>query len=673
VQTRDGRARALRFRAKAGLALSLYAALLGQVTPAPAQTSAGAPPEQQNAEQIEQAVVRYEGYLAHPAPGTTAAAMAPIRVRLGTAYFLLKRYPESLQALAPVVSAEPAARPEDADARLMYSQALLVSGLDHLQLNEATEAVAPLRRALVLDDGNANARMALGDALARTHQMDLAEQEYEAQLRLTPSLADAWYKLGMVHVELAGNTQRTLTERAAGSVLSQQLSAESLLAGEANWDAARILLQLTKAAPEQPEVHADLGRALFALGYVKTAAEAFRKELAFDPQDPLAMLGWAEVAAFDSQWAEAKTRLDELARSQPGELARLAESAPPGPLRQAWNNAAVKIPGDVAGTPEGIFWKMWLTNSSVSAGVLSPVAGSAVTCPSLPSEDGARAGVWLSEACYRRLLETLRRRGALSAATRTRLAETMFRLGDYDGALHQAQALLRLRPQDAWALYWVSRAHAELAGDCFEKVALLNPESPRVHQMLAERYLGWGQFAQAEAEYQTAIRLAPDLPDLFLGLGDTYTHMLDWARAAAEYQKTLQLAPGSLAARAELGHAYAKLGQWQQAIVELRQIPPNSPRAAAARLDLANAENEVGETGQAIADLLPYEAQDKDGEIHFRLAVFYRRMGDTDAAKQATLAFQKLRAAQLAVSHGEIQALEDERQSAGSAAAQHPE
>jgi tetratricopeptide (TPR) repeat protein len=137
--------------------------------------------------------------------------------------------------------------------------------------------------------------------------------------------------------------------------------------------------------------------------------------------------------------------------------------------------------------------------------------------------------------------------------------------------------------------------------------------------------------------------------------------MLDWASAVTQYKKTLELAPGSVAARAELGHAYAKMGEWQPAIAELRQIPADSPQAAAARLDLANAENEVGNTRQAIADLLPYSAQDKDGEIHFRLAVFYRRIGDADAAKQATQAFQSLRAAQLAVSHDEIQALEDDK------------
>ena len=645
-----------------GLFLGLLLASAGWMQSAAQTITNDGAAGQQNPEQIQQAVSRYEAFLANPAPGTTASSLAAIRVRLGTGYFLLHRYPNSLKTLAPIVGTKVEAQPAaDANARLLYAQAWLLCGLDHLELNEAAEAVAPLRRALALDKTNANARLALGDALARIHRMGEAEDEYEQQLRLTPSLPDAWYKLGMVHVQLAADWKRVLNTNAEDSILSQELNAETLLAGDANWDAARVLLRLARTAPDQPSVHADLGRALLALGYAKTASDAFRRELALDPENPTAMLGLAEGVALADQWTEANTELDALARSQPQQLARLAESAPPGPLRQAWTDGAVKLPGSIEATPEGIFWRTWLTISTAGSDVLSPLKGPAETCAAIPAAEEANPGEWLTETCYRRLGEKLKSRQALSAAGRAKLAETLFRLGEYREAMQQAEALRRLHPHDEWAMYWLSRAHAELAGDCFVRLALLNAASPRVHQMLAERYLGWGQFSQAETEYKTAIGLAPNLPDLYLGLGDAYTHMLDWASAVTQYKKTLELAPGSVAARAELGHAYAKMGEWQPAIAELRQIPADSPQAAAARLDLANAENEVGNTRQAIADLLPYSAQDKDGEIHFRLAVFYRRIGDADAAKQATQAFQSLRAAQLAVSHDEIQALEDDK------------
>lgn len=612
--------------------------------------------ESGTSQQLQRAVAEYERLLAHPVPGTAFTTLETIRLRLGTAYFLLKRYSDSLRVLSPLI----AARATGPEPRPLLAQAWLICGLDHLDLNQAAEAIAPLHRALANDPKNANARLALGDSFARTGQMEDAEQQYEDQLHLTPSLANAWYKLGMVHIQLALDWKTHLAADPDASPLSQELVARDLLASQANWDAARLLLDLAKSFPSQPGVHSDLGRALFALGYTKSAADEFRRELASDPENPFAMLGIAEVDAFDQQWAAADAEIDSLARYQSRTFTRMVESAPLGPLRQAWNDGSIRLPGKIAATPEGSFWKTWLTMSSLTPNMLSSLPHPDQICATIPLESRTTPGHWLSQPCYRKLLMRLQAHPH-SSASQPKWMETLFRLGDYTDTMRLARTLLRSNPKDPWAAYWLSRSHSELAGDCFVKLALLDPASPRVHQMLAERYLGWGQFTQAIAEYQTAIRLAPSLPDLHLGLGDAYARMLDWSHAVTEFQKALDLAPGSVAARVELGHAYVKIGDWKSAVDVLRTIPSDAPQTAYARLDLANAENQLGDTRQAVTDLLPVVSRDKDGEIHFRLAVFYRKLGDLDRAKQAMQAFQSLRAAQLAVSHSEIQALEAEK------------
>ena len=617
-------------------------------------------------QQIRQAAAQYKALLAHPAPGVTRAELDTTRLRLGTAWFLLQRYIDSLHALAPLVSgdAPSSVRP---GRRPVLAQAWLICGLDELELNHPRDAIAPLQHALQFNPQSANARLALGDAFARTGRMQDAEQQYEAQLRITSSLPDAWYKLGIVHIQLASDWKNRLAADHTNGVLSQELVARDLLAGEANWDAARLLLRLASSAPRQPGVHADLGRALFALGYAKSAAGEFHKELAFDPEDPSAMLGLAEANAMAGHWTVADAQIDDLARSQSRALVRLVESAPAGPLRQAWNDGSIRLPQNVAATPEGAFWRTWLTTSSLTPDMLSSLPPPARECARITPQSRATPGLWLSQACYRRLLAQLQSRPQVSPVSRAKLMESLFRLGDYGEAMRLARAVLHLDPNDTWAAYWLSRSHSELAGDCFVRLALLDPASPRVHQMLAERYLGFGQFTKAVSEYQTAIRLAPSLPDLYLGLGDTYTRMMDWSQALMEFKKVLDLAPGSVAARAELGHTYIELGDWKSAIALLRTIPAESPEAAAARLDLADADNRMGNPRQAIADLLPFADQDKDGEIHFRLAAFYRRIGDLSEAKQAMQTFQSLRAAQLAVSHSEIQALEAEKAANSSA------
>jgi tetratricopeptide (TPR) repeat protein len=647
------------------VALVALAVSVFEARPQTSQSSTnGELSSKQSPEQIKQAVAQYETFLRSPPPGTTSFTFTMVRLRLGTAYFLLQLYSESLHALAPLVKAEEQkSSRQEANVRSAMAQAWLICGLDHLEMNQATVAITPLRQSLALDPMNANARMALGDAFARTDRMQDAEQQYEEQLKQTPSLPNGWYKLGMAHIKLGSDWKNRLTTKVPAPVPSQELVAEDLLTGEANWDAARLLLGMVKSAPLQPELHSDLGRALIALGYTKSAGDEFRKELSFDPDDPLAMLGLAEAEALQQNWNDADAALEKLARSQPRLFARLVESAPAGPLREAWNDGTLKLPESMKSTPKGDFWKTWLSTSSLSPEMVTAIAQPDQTCAAPSPVAESTPGVWLSEACYRRLLRQIEQRPPSTSAERAKLVEAMFRLGDDQAAMQRARSNLQFDPRDTWAMYWLSRAHAELAGDCFVKLALLDPQSPRVHQMLAERYLGWGQFPQAASEYQTAIQLAPSLPDLHLGLGDTYTRMLDWPHAVNEYHKTLELARGSLEARAELGHAYVKLGEWQLAVTELSQIPSDAPRAAAAKLDLANAEDQLGETRQAITDLLPFANADRNGDIHWRLAAFYRKLGDRQHANEAMQAFQELRAADLAVSHNEIQALEDEKAS----------
>ena len=233
------------------VALVVQAVSVFEARPLSSQSSTnGELSSKQSPEQIKQAVAQYVTFLRSPPPGTTSFTITMVRLRLGTAYFLLQRYPESLHALAPQVKADgQKSSRQEANVRPALAQAWLICGLDHLEMNQATEAIAPLRQSLALDPKNANARMALGDAFARTDRMQDAEQQYEEQLKQTPSLPNGWYKLGMAHIKLGSDWKNRLTTKVPAPVPSQELVAEDLLTGEANWDAARLLLGMVKSAP----------------------------------------------------------------------------------------------------------------------------------------------------------------------------------------------------------------------------------------------------------------------------------------------------------------------------------------------------------------------------------------------------------------------------------------
>ena len=77
----------------------------------------------------------------------------------------------------------------------------------------------------------------------------------------------------------------------------------------------------------------------------------------------------------------------------------------------------------------------------------------------------------------------------------------------------------------------------------------------------------------------------------------------------------------------------------------LRQVGSGSPLMLNSRLDLSKAESELGLTQQALQDLLPIAPDDKDGEVHYRLATLYRKLGDRARADEALATFKQLRAA----------------------------
>ena len=651
--------------------LLLLFLLMTEISPLAAQAiEENGHTERRSPEQLRTTAESYENFLRGPlAPGTPPWKIVETRAQLGAVYFLLHRYRESLDVLRPLLCEQQTSNVSEAEQVesskdvSLQAQSWLVSGLDHLELNEATDAIGALRHALAMQPENANARLALGDALARSGRMGDAANEYAAQTKLTPSLPDAWYKLGLADSQLSVEVSRSKVKEVDRSI-TQQLSAEELMAKGDNLNAARVLFRLLRQAPSQPEVHGELGTTLLALGYAKAAEDHFQQEIAKDPESPRSHVGLAETAALRGDWAEVNGQLEYLSRSQPRELTRLLEFPPAGLILQAWNGGQMKPSEDFAQSAAGILWKSWLTDSGVSARISPKGDGeSQNTCSGSTSSAMAKPGTWLRQQCYESLVRRLSLKKALSAAMRAKLAEANFRLGQYDGALRAAELLHDTDPRSGWGIYWLSKSHDAIAEDCFLKVGSLNPDSARVHQMLGEHYAKLSEYPKAKSEYLSALRLAPDLPDLHLGLGTVLSRTGEWAEAERELKTTLQLAPESDFGHYQLGHAYVQQSRWRQAIEQLRRISASSTVLLSARLDLAKAESQTGQITEAIQDLLSVAALDQDGEVYFDLAADYRKLDDQPHAREALATFKKLRAASLQTDGDELSALEKEQTS----------
>jgi tetratricopeptide (TPR) repeat protein len=619
----------------------------------------------QDPEKLAKAAAEYEKFLREPPAGASSQSIIEAKTRLGTVYFLLHHYQDSLSVLEklPQETVDKAKASTSAVAggvpASAQRQVWLVSGLDYLQLNELPQAVSHLHHAVEMQPTNATARLAYGDALARSNRMEDALKEYERQIQQTPRLPEAWYKSGLAHSFMATKATPDITKEVSGTVV-RQFEAEQLLAQGRYLDCVRDLFKLLPDAPEQQGLHADLGRALLEIGYPKAAEEQLRKELAIDPANPLARMELAQTAALRGDWHEVNVQIAEVSAAQPRELTRLLEMVPAGLVQQAWMQGKMRMPDEFANSSVGGLWRAWMEQSQLIQVKGSDGSGVAKSCSE--SDKASRVpGMWLSDFCYSELIKRHARSKSLTLEGQIKLAEAHYRLGQYDRALQAAESIVDSHADNEWGVYWFRNAHRGLAKECFLKVANLDPNSARAHQLLAQDYAAWVQYANARKEYQIAISLAPNQSDLHLGLGTVCWRTDDWAEAEKELKIALELAPESALARYELGDTYMQEGEWQLALEELQKVPANSSLTYQSMLDLARAEDRLGKTKEAMETLLAVTAHDEDGQAHYLLASLYRKSGDTVRAQEALEKFKRLRAATLQTSEGEAATLEEER------------
>ena len=603
---------------------------------------------------FEKAAKHYQSFLDKvDAAKVKPQAIVQVRTRLATLYFLLHQYRESLHTVTPITA-------DKSSSSQVSPQAWLVQGLDYLEVNQLPEAIQALRQALKLNPASGTARLALGDAQARTGNLVGAVQEYKDQLRRTPGESEAWYKLGVAYGVLSKQVSSEFLQRYPQDTVAQQLHAERLIAQGSDPQALRILFAVLQESPSQAGLYADLGTALLGLGFPQTAETQFHKELERNPHAPDALFGLSVTMSLRGNWTSVPAQLVALAGSNPREITRFFESPPPAALRPALQEGLNAMPPQFAHAPPGVAWKNWVQNADIDLSYVKSSAGKTCSEPDTPLE--MEHGRWLSEACYRQLADQLRQKHGASQTVRDKLAEAELRGGDAESAQAVAGRALESQPSDGWAMNWLVRSYDALGYEAFQKVSMLSPDSARTHQMMAKYYSDQHETAHAINEYQAALKLAPDLPDLYLGLGTVYWEAGDWDRAEGLLRRALELAPSLLVARYELGDVYIQKRQWELAIQHLRPALADATLDYQVRLDLAKAEAALGHNREAVDYLLRVAKQDEDGELHYRLAVLYRKMGDSAKAEAALAASNQLRQASTQYGQEVLQTMEKERQ-----------
>jgi tetratricopeptide (TPR) repeat protein len=205
----------------------------------------------------------------------------------------------------------------------------------------------------------------------------------------------------------------------------------------------------------------------------------------------------------------------------------------------------------------------------------------------------------------------------------------------------------RLEPDDADVLYHRGRAHLLVSQGSYEKMFRLDPDSYRVHEVLAQADAEADRTADAISEYSLALQRAPREAGLHEALGDLYWTGGKMELAGPEYLEELQIDPHSVTANYKLGAMRAIAGDAPQAIEPLQRAVTLDPGFDKAYYYLGRAYIEMGRDSEGVTDLERASKAPGDETLNtlawYQLARVYRRAHRTAEADAALAQFRQLR------------------------------
>ena len=228
------------------------------------------------------------------------------------------------------------------------------------------------------------------------------------------------------------------------------------------------------------------------------------------------------------------------------------------------------------------------------------------------------------------------------------LIEIDYSSGDLDKAAGVVSVLRQLKPADIDILYAAHRIYADLADETLLSVAMLAPNSGRMHQLMAHEMARQGNIEGAITHDHQAIKMEPKLAGIHFELAEmlrTSTPPADTAIVEGEYKAALADNPFDEKSECRLAEIAARRPDLRSAAAHFAralELQPNDVDAnlGYAKILIAMNQPEKAETLlQRGTRVDPYNAV-----AHYRLSMVYRSLGRTADARRELSEFQRLNA-----------------------------
>ncbi len=221
--------------------------------------------------------------------------------------------------------------------------------------------------------------------------------------------------------------------------------------------------------------------------------------------------------------------------------------------------------------------------------------------------------------------------------------------GDAGPAVSSLEKAAKLKPNDVDVLYHLGRAYMQLSKETYERMYQADPDSWRVHQVLAQSYEEADRMEDAQKECRKAIELRPHERGLHQQLGDIFWKQNRLSEAEAEFQAELQVDPQNLTSMYKLAAVSTEQAKPQVAVDLLSKVLETHPDSREAHYQIGRAEAQLGNNPAAIKDFRAVTSLTGPVEpeivrqSYYQLAQLYRRSQQPEQARLALDSFKRLK------------------------------